>query len=96
MSKLETIIDEVRALPASDQIKLVKEISGSLFDRKSASSMTDFWNPRSLEEHIAAQGVQPIKDVKQLKGDFWPEDEPIEAFLAYTRRERAEALQRER
>ncbi len=36
----------------------------------------------SVEELTAQQGTGPITDVSVLYGDFWPEDEPIEDFLA--------------
>jgi hypothetical protein len=36
----------------------------------------------SLEQLMREQGVGPIEDPSKLEGDFWPEDEPIEMFLA--------------
>jgi hypothetical protein len=36
----------------------------------------------TLGELIAQQGKGPVTDVRILHGDFWPEDEPIEDFLA--------------
>jgi hypothetical protein len=36
----------------------------------------------SLEQLMREQGVGPIEDPTKLEGDFWPEDEPIEEFLA--------------
>jgi hypothetical protein len=38
-------------------------------------------NP-TLDELIAQQGKSPITDVQALHRNFWPEDEPIEDFLA--------------
>lgn len=38
-------------------------------------------NP-SLDELIRRQGKGPVNDPSILHGDFWPEDEPIEEFLA--------------
>jgi hypothetical protein len=38
-------------------------------------------NP-TLDELIAQQGKGPIAEVGLLHGDFWPEDERIEDFLA--------------
>jgi hypothetical protein len=38
-------------------------------------------NP-TVDELIAQQGKGPVNDPKILLGDFWPEDEPIEDFLA--------------
>jgi hypothetical protein len=35
----------------------------------------------SVEQLMAEQGTGPIKDVSVLHGDFWPEEEPTEAFL---------------
>ena len=40
-----------------------------------------FPNP-TLDELIAQQRKGPITDIRILYGDFWPEDEPIEDFLA--------------
>ena len=50
----------------------------------------DKWNdPRlnfnadpSLDEIIAQQGKGPTGDLSELRGDFWPEEEAIEDFLA--------------
>jgi len=36
----------------------------------------------SLDEIIAQQGKGPITDLSMLHGDFWPEEESIEEFLA--------------
>ncbi len=35
----------------------------------------------SVQQLMAEQGTGPITDVSILHGDFWPEEEPIEAFL---------------
>ena len=37
---------------------------------------------QSIEQLAAEQGTGPIKDVSLLHGNFWPEDESIEDFLA--------------
>ncbi len=31
------------------------------------------------------QGVRPIKSIKDLQGDFWPEDESVDEFLELVR-----------
>jgi len=36
----------------------------------------------SLELLIRQQGVHPVADIRELMGDFWPEDESIDDFLA--------------
>ena len=36
----------------------------------------------STEQLSAEQGTGPITDVRLLRGDFWPEEESIEEFLA--------------
>ena len=36
----------------------------------------------SFAQLMAEQGTGPITDVSVLHGDFWPEDESIEDFLA--------------
>ena len=36
----------------------------------------------SIEELMDQQGTAPITDVSALHGDFWPEEESVEDFLA--------------
>jgi hypothetical protein len=36
----------------------------------------------SVEQLMAEQGTGPIRDTAVLHGDFWPEEESIEDFLA--------------
>lgn len=36
----------------------------------------------SVEQLTAEQGTGPITNVSLLRGDFWPEEESIEDFLA--------------
>ena len=38
-------------------------------------------NYPSVEELMKEQGVGPVQDPRDLLGDFWPEDEPLELFL---------------
>jgi len=39
----------------------------------------------SIEELMAEQGTAPITDVSELHGDFWPEEESVEDFVATIR-----------
>lgn len=45
----------------------------------------------STGELIAAQGVTFPRDPRDLLGDFWPEDESIDEFLAAMRQWRGHA-----
>ena len=36
----------------------------------------------SIEQLRAEQGTKPITDVSELHGDFWPEEESVEEFIA--------------
>ena len=36
----------------------------------------------SFAQLMAQQGAGPITDISVLRGDFWPEEESIEEFLA--------------
>ena len=45
----------------------------------------DFYANPTVDELIAQQRIEPIRDPTILLGDFWPEDEPIEEFLAALR-----------
>ena len=39
-----------------------------------------------IEELAAQQGTQVISDIDQLRGDFWPEDESVDDFIAHVRK----------
>lgn len=43
-----------------------------------------------LETLAATQGVRPITNLDDLVGDFWPEDESVDDFVAAVRRWRRE------
>lgn len=46
-------------------------------------------------EALAAQlGVKPITNPQELRGDFWPEDETADEFIATIRRWRREGTRR--
>ena len=34
-------------------------------------------------EMARQQGVKPIQNVEELKGDFWPEEESVDDFLSW-------------
>ncbi|HEV2802513.1 MAG TPA: hypothetical protein VGW12_18725 [Pyrinomonadaceae bacterium] len=31
------------------------------------------------------QGVEPIRNIEELQGDFWPEEESVDEFLSWVR-----------
>lgn len=39
----------------------------------------------SIEQLMAEQGTEPIIDVSVLHGNFWPEEESVEEFVATIR-----------
>jgi hypothetical protein len=50
-----------------------------------------FSQPRVDLETVAAQhGVPPVSDLDDLLGDFWPEEESVDEFVAAVRRWRRE------
>ncbi len=47
-----------------------------------------FWKGATVGELAEAQGVQPVKDPNELWGDFWPEDQSLDAFVEAIRESR--------
>lgn len=43
-----------------------------------------------LETLAAEQGVSPVDSLDELRGDFWPEDEAVDHFIAVIRGWRSE------
>jgi hypothetical protein len=50
--------------------------------------------PADLLELAEAQGVKPVERFEDLLGDFWPEDETGEQFLAWLREGRRDRGER--
>jgi hypothetical protein len=54
-------------------------------------SVADFWNPKTLEELVAEQGVRPIQRLEDVLGQgagLWRDDAELDAFLAELRQRR--------
>jgi len=47
-----------------------------------------------VRELARRQGIEPIRDIKELQGDFWPEEESIDDFLSWLRATRREEKDR--
>ena len=40
------------------------------------------------------QGVEPIRSIEDLRGDFWPEEESVDEFLSWVRASRQDDTRR--
>ena len=62
----------------------LKHSDGERHDRPTSVPYAASGHP-SLEQLMAEQGTGPITDVSVLHGDFWPEEESVEEFVATIR-----------
>ena len=53
-----------------------------LLDRVRQEARTQQAHARAWEL-AKQQGVKPIRSIKELQGDFWPEEESADEFLAW-------------
>ncbi len=53
--------------------------------------LPNFWQGMTLAELAEQQTVQPVQQLDDLWGDFWPDDESIDDFVATIRRWRRES-----
>ena len=91
--KLKTLINDARALPPQEQLKLIGALTQSLqYSYDKHLKTTDFWQPKSLDQLIEKQQPVTINDLSDLAGDFWPEDDSIDDFLEFLEQERKEDL----
>jgi hypothetical protein len=83
-ASLEHIIREARALSPGEQVELIGAVSQFL-DRsyQQSSGAADFWEPKTIDELIDMQGVQPIQDITRLAVDEWLEDESADDVNSY-------------
>lgn len=59
-------------------------------DEEKGRSTQAFFTHNTLEELAKQQGVEPVSDPSALVGDFWPEHETAEEFIATLRQWRKE------
>ncbi|MGD9099314.1 MAG: hypothetical protein PVF45_02460 [Anaerolineae bacterium] len=92
MTKLQTLIDAAQELSPLEQLSLISAVTQFLHRNYSQQMETevDFWEPKTLEQHIQAQQTQPVKDIADLKADFWPEEESADDFIEYIYQQRQE------
>ena len=63
-------------------------------EKEGAKLTTDFWQPKTLQQHIEEQQVKPIRDITELVADFWPEDESADYLVTCIYEQRLEDRQR--
>jgi hypothetical protein len=75
-----------RFVSASDTVGRDRKQEAATRATHDTDSSYDLGSPRiSVEELAARQGVKPVTDPTTLLGDFWPEDQSAEDFLAAVR-----------
>lgn len=87
----ETAIERLRRQPLRE--KPSPEMYSSLFERleREVELTRDEARRRAHArawELAEQQGVVPIRDIKELQGDFWPEDDSVDEFLEWVRKTR--------
>jgi hypothetical protein len=84
-SKLQELIEAAQKLSPREKLALIHTISGASLP----SEASDFWEPKSLEEHIRLQGTPVVNDIAELQADFWPEEETADDLIAFVHRQRS-------
>lgn len=81
---LEKVLEEARQLPPNEQQRLIELL---------AAEQSPLKPLKSIEQLAAEQGTRPLK-FEEMLGDFWPEDESVDDFIAAVRQWRSEGEQR--
>ena len=94
IAETDPLTGEIRSLEIRDleTLDAVGPLAPPTDDRPFAYPMVDFWEGASAAELAEIQGVQPVQDLDDLWGNFWPEEEPVEDFLATVRQWRREGF----
>lgn len=90
---VETAVESVRSHPSAmspspeDYLSLLERLEREdELAREEAQRQTH----ARVWELAKQRGVEPIHDIKDLKGDFWPEEESTDEFLSWLRSTRCE------
>lgn len=85
---VETAVESVRSHPFA--MSPAPEVYLSLFERLEQEAELARKETRRLAheeiwELARQQGVKPLRRIEDLQGDFWPEEESVDEFLAWIR-----------
>lgn len=88
----DNVLRLLRMLPPRERLRVVAEVLPELEDDLPATPASPaFWQDLDIQALAEQQGAQPIADFGSLVGG-WPEDEPIDDFLAALNDWRQESL----
>ena len=81
----ETVLELLRRLPPRERLRVVAQILPEL-ERYLlvAPASESFWHGDDIHTLAERQGVQPVTDFDAFLGG-WPEDEPLDDFIAAIR-----------
>ena len=78
--KLQPLIDTILTLSPQEQLQLIMILSQSLLNIQDI--------PTSWQPQLPIQTPRHPNKVDDAIADFWPEDESVDEFLEFTRKER--------
>ena len=81
---LEKVLEDVRSLAPEEQQRLLELLMAESSEIRPAVT---------IEQLASEQGTRPM-DFEEMLGDFWPEDESADDFIAALRDWRSENWQR--
>jgi hypothetical protein len=88
----DTVVRLLRLLPPRERLRVVALVLPELErDLPVMPPSPDFWQGDDVYTLAEHQGVQPVADFDALLGG-WPEDEPIDDFIAAVREWRQQNL----
>lgn len=95
--ELHHLVNKLTDDDAEMALAYLRDLSRGIADgprrrQPQAMSGAAFFNSpsKSLEELSLQQGVKPVANFTDLLGDFWPEDESAEEFIATLKEWRSE------
>jgi hypothetical protein len=89
-TRLQELIEAAQKLSPVEKLDLITAVSQSLRLVYAGTEAPDFWEPKTLEYHIRAQGTSVVAEIAELRADFWPEQETADDLIEYVYQQRKE------
>jgi hypothetical protein len=92
--QLQAAIAAIQSLSPTERQQLLQILTQS--DSASASQTnlrilsTQFWQGTTLKQLLVTQTPKTFQNLKAHAADFWPEEDSIEDFLTFLRKQRQE------
>ncbi len=80
---LQPLITTVQQLPLTEQLELIGKVSQMLQIRYGKTNIRQDSSHTEIPDEFIKNAYSVVNDIRELKADFWPEDESADDIIDF-------------